>query len=147
MDILCYLVMTIVVLVLALSAWVVMTHGFSNRFIYTNKRNKHVTLHLSIFRTPRGDGAAGEVVSSLVKCLQKLKGEGYVSVTFETHLIDRKKIKLVHLIAKKYNFKVIDVSFFPTPCWHKLFIPFSMAFFRFKCVHVNPFSTKLTIIL
>lgn len=127
--------------------WVFMTHGLSGRFLYTDKRKKDVTLHLAIFGTPRGKGAARKVIDSLECCLQNLKRAGYVSVTFESHLIDQKKMKMVQRIANIYGYKVINVSVFPTPRGQKFFIPFSMTLLRFKHVHVNPSSTKLTIVL
>lgn len=145
MDILIKLVIAAVVL--AFFVWVLTTHGYSNRFLYVDKRKKDVTLHLTIFGTPRGKGAARKVIASLEDCLKKLKNDGYTSVTLESHLIDEKKMKMVSRITGSYNYKITNVSTFPTPRWQRFFIPFSMAFFRFKLVRANELSTKITILL
>ncbi|WNJ77761.1 hypothetical protein RJE46_14075 [Cedecea neteri] len=134
-------------LMAAIVALSIRSHGLHGRFLYVDKRQKNVTLHLSIFGTPRKKSGAHKVVTSLERCLQHLKMNGYKSATLESHLIDDKRMISVYRLARKYGYSVTNVSKFPTPIWQRFFIPFSMALVRFKIKFANPISMKLTIVL
>lgn len=141
-----YFDVAVFVFVTASIALILITHGLSGRFIYVDKRKKDVTLHLSIFGTPRKKSNARKVVASLENCLQHLKNNGYASATLESHLITQKRMKSVYRLAQKYGYSVQNVSVFATPRWQKFFIPFSMALLRFKIKFANISTTKLTIV-
>ncbi|ORM64359.1 hypothetical protein HA45_10310 [Pantoea rodasii] len=119
-------------------------HG---RFFYVDKRHKDVTLHLAIFGTPRKKAGAHKVVTSLERCLEHLKMNGYRSATMESHLINDKRMGSFYRLARKHGYAVTNVSEYPTPIWQRFFIPFSMALFKFKLESTNPTSMKLTIVL
>lgn len=140
-----YFIFALIVAFILLVAWVICTHGLSGRFLYVDKRKKDVTLHLTIFGTPRKSSDARKVIDSLERCLKHLKAKGYKSATLESHLIDQKKMKTVYRIANKYGYSVKNISVFPTPGWQRFFIPFSMALIKFKIKFANPSSTKLTV--
>ncbi|WP_288656576.1 hypothetical protein [Pantoea sp. UBA6567] len=123
------------------------SHGVYERFLYVDKRQKHVNLHLMIFRTPRKKSGAYKVVKSLERCLQHLKTNGYKSATLESHLIDNKRMGSVYRLARKHGYSVTNVSEFHTPKWQRFSIPLDMALVRFKIKFANSTSMKLTIVL
>lgn len=147
MDYFIYFEAVLVAFLAVIIAVSVRSHGLHGRFFYVDKRQKHVKLHLIIFRTPRKKSGAHKVVTSLERCLQHLKKNGYKSATLESHLIDDKRMESVYRLARKHGYSVKDVSAFPTPIWQRFFIPFSMAFFKFKIKFANATSMKLTLVL
>lgn len=137
----------LIILLVVFILWASLTHGISGRFIYVDKRKKDVTLHMAIFGTPRNKKDVHKLKTSFVKALRKLKKNGYTSVSLESHLIDSKRLAMLHRIALRDGYSIVNVRHFPTPRWQRFFIPVSMALLRFKIVKVNPQSCSLTIIL
>ena len=137
----------LIILLVVFILWASLTHGISGRFIYVDKRKKDVTLHLAIFGTPRNKKDVHKLKTSFVRALRKLKKNGYTSVSLESHLIDSKRLAMLHRIALRDGYSIVNVRHFPTPRWQRFFIPVSMALLRFKIVKVNPQSCSLTIIL
>ncbi|ATG01227.1 Uncharacterised protein [Lelliottia amnigena] len=123
------------------------THGIAGRFLYVDKRTKDVTLHMAIFGTPRNKKGVHKLTTSFINALKKLKKKGYASVSMESHLIDSKRLAMLHRLAQKDGYTIVNVRHFPTPRWQRFFIPVSMAVLRFKIVKVKPQTCSLTIIL
>lgn len=147
MDYFIYLGAALVAFLAVLIACNVRSHGLYGRFLYVDKRQKYVKLHLMIFGTPRKKSGAHKVVTSLERCLQHLKTNGYKSATLESHLIDNKRMGSVYRLARKHGYSITNVSEFPTPKWQRFSIPLTMALVRFKIKFANPTSMKLTIVL
>lgn len=137
----------LIILLVVFILWASLTHGISGRFIYVDKRKKDVTLHMAIFGTPRNKKDVHKLKTSFVKTLRKLKKNGYTTVSLESHLIDSKRLAMLHRIALRDGYSIVNVRHFTTPRWQRFFIPVSMALLRFKIVKVNPQSCSLTIIL
>lgn len=142
-----WLLTTLIILLVVFILWASLTHGISGRFLYVNKRKKDVTLHMAIFGTPRNKKGVHKLKTSFVNTLKKLKKKGYSSVSLESHLIDSKRLAMLHRLALQNGYSIVNVRHFPTPRWQRFFIPVSMALLRFKIVNVNPQSCSLTIIL
>lgn len=141
-----YFFAVLVIILIAMIARMLVTHGLCGRFFYVDKRKKDVTLHLAIFGTPRKKKDARKVVTSLEECLQHLKKNGYTSATLESHLISQKRMKSVYRIASKYGYSIQNISVFPTPIWQRISIPLLMALLRFKIKFADKSSTKLTFV-
>lgn len=137
----------LIILLFVFILWASLTHGISGRFIYVDKRKKDVTLHMAIFGTPRNIKDVHKLKTSFVNTLKKLKKDGYTSVSLESHLIDSRRLAMLHRLALRDGYTIVNVRHFPTPRWQRFFIPVSMALLRFKIVKVNPQSCSLTIIL
>ena len=142
-----WLLTTLMILLAVLILYTLFTHGIAGRFLYVDKRKKDVTLHMAIFGTPRNKKGVYKLKTSFINALKKLKKNGHTSVSMESHLIDSKRLAMLHNLALKYGYTIVNVRHFPTPRWQRFFIPVSMALLRFKVVKVKPQSCSLTIIL
>ncbi|TDN64257.1 hypothetical protein [Scandinavium goeteborgense] len=142
-----WLLTVLIILLVVFILWASLTHGISGRFIYVDKRKKDVTLHMAIFGTPRNKKDVHKLNTSFVNTLKKLKKYGRTSVSLESHLIDSKRLAMLHRLALRDGYSIVNVRHFPTPRWQRFFIPVSIALLRFKIVKVNPQSCSLTIIL
>jgi len=147
MEYFIYFEAALMIFIVAIVALSIRTHGLHGRFFYVDKRQKDVKLHLTIFGTPRKKSGAHKVVTSLESCLLHLKKNGYKSATMESHLINDKRMHSFYRLARKHGYSITNVSEFPTPIWHRFFIPFSMALVKFKIKFASPTSTQLTIVL
>lgn len=142
-----WLLSALILLFVALILRSSFTHGIAGRFLYVDKRKKDVTLHMAIFGTPRNKKGVHKLTTSFINALRKLKKKGYTSVSMESHLIDSKRLTMLHRLALQNGYSIINVHCFPTPRWQRFFIPVSMALLRFKIVKVKPQTCSLTIIL
>ncbi|HBC8787358.1 MULTISPECIES: hypothetical protein [Citrobacter] len=138
-------ILSILLIVLILRAS--FTHGIAGRFLYVDKRKKDVTLHMAIFGTPRNKKGVHKLTTSFINALKKLKKNGYVSVSMDSHLIDSKRLAMLHRLALQEGYTIVNVRFFPTPRLQHILTPVSMALLRFKIVRVKPQTCSLTIIL
>lgn len=138
---------TLIFLLVALILRASFTHGIAGRFLYVDKREKNVTLHMAIFGTPRNKKGVHKLTTSFINALKKLKKKGYASVSMQSHLIDAKRLALLHRLALQEGYSIVNVRHFPTPKWQRFVIPLSMAALRFKIVKVKPQTCSLTIIL
>lgn len=141
-----WLLTVLILLLVALILHISFTHGISGRFLYVDKRKKDVTLHMAIFGTPRNKKGVHKLTTSFINALKILKKKGYASVSMESHLIDSKRLRMLHRLALQEGYTIVNVRSFPTPTWQRFAIPVSMAVFRFKIVKVKPQSCSLTII-
>lgn len=65
----------------------------------------------------------------------------------DSHLIDSKRLAMLHRLALQEGYTIVNVRFFPTPRLQHILTPVSMALLRFKIVRVKPQTCSLTIIL